>query len=167
MIPYFKAWISKWPTVQDLSNADPDEVLSVWKGLGYYSRATRLHQGAQAMVSKNPSCPIPSKVDELQTFPGIGRYTAGAISSIAFGEAEPVLDGNVARVLSRQLGLYVDVKDKKSSDLLWEVADKLVKSVSIYPESKKSEIPVSTTTLSTSKCLSFQWEIFLTNLPPP
>ncbi|KAF2127696.1 DNA glycosylase [Dothidotthia symphoricarpi CBS 119687] len=143
VIPYFNTWISKWPTVQDLAQANHDEVLSVWKGLGYYSRATRLHEGAQVVVGKSSSsvCPIPSSAIELQEFPGIGKYTAGAISSIAFGEAEPVLDGNVARVLSRQLGLYADVKDKKTSDLLWEVADQLIKCVSKYPEIKNSIIP--------------------------
>ncbi|PSN71364.1 DNA glycosylase [Corynespora cassiicola Philippines] len=142
VIPYFKNWISKWPTVQDLADASHDDVLNVWKGLGYYSRATRLHQGAQAFVArKSESCPIPSSAEELQEFPGIGKYTAGAISSIAFGEAEPVLDGNVARVLSRQLGLYVDAKDKKSTDLLWIVADQLIKEVANYPETMKSDVP--------------------------
>ena len=143
MIPYFNNWISKWPTVQDLAGSSHDEVLAVWKGLGYYSRATRLHEGAKAMIAKSPRspCPIPSNVTGLQQFPGIGRYTAGAISSIAFGEAEPVLDGNVARVLSRQLGLYVDVKDKKSSDLLWDAADQLIKQVSEFPDVGTSSTP--------------------------
>jgi A/G-specific adenine glycosylase len=142
VIPYFNKWIAKWPTAGDLARANRDEVLSVWKGLGYYSRATRLHEGAQATVEKGSgSCVIPSGATELQLLPGIGRYTAGAISSIAFGEAEPVLDGNVARVLSRQLGLYVDVKDKKHSDRLWEVADQLIKQVSDFPSTKNSAIP--------------------------
>lgn len=132
VIPYFQNWLSKWPTVQDLANANHEDVLSVWKGLGYYSRATRLHQGAKAIVTKSAgsSCPIPSNATGLQEIPGIGRYTAGAISSIAFGQAEPVLDGNVARVLSRQLGLYMDAKDKKSTDLLWDTAGQLIRSVS-------------------------------------
>jgi A/G-specific adenine glycosylase len=73
--------------------------------------------------------------------PGIGRYTAGAISSIAFGEAEAVLDGNVVRVLSRQLGIYAGGKDKKVTDVLWEAADLLVKSVARWPEVERSEIP--------------------------
>jgi len=141
VIPYFNKWISKWSTVQDLAKANPDDVLSVWKGLGYYSRATRLHQGAQEMLKKSPSAPVPSDVEALQQFPGIGRYTAGAISSIAFGEAEPVLDGNVARVLSRQLGLYVDAKDKKSMDFLWGAADALVKHVAGFPDQGKSKVP--------------------------
>lgn len=143
VIPYFNTWISTWPTIQDLAQADHEQVLSVWKGLGYYSRATRLHEGAKVVVGNlsDSVCPIPSKAVELRELPGIGQYTAGAISSIAFGEAEPVLDGNVARVLSRQLGLYADVKDKKTSDLLWEVADQLIKHVSNYPETKNSPIP--------------------------
>jgi A/G-specific adenine glycosylase len=145
VIPYFNTWISKWPTVGALAEASHDDVLAVWKGLGYYSRATRLHEGAKAVVSakNSQSCKIPSGVDELQKIPGIGRYTAGAVSSIAFGEAEPVLDGNVARVLSRQLGLYVDAKDKKSTDVLWEVADSLVKSVASHSEKTggRSRIP--------------------------
>jgi A/G-specific adenine glycosylase len=143
VIPYFNIWISKWPTVQNLAKANHDEVLSAWKGLGYYSRATRLHEGAKVMVAKSPgsACPLPSSAVDLQEFPGIGRYTAGAVSSIAFGEPEPVLDGNVARVLSRQLGLYVDAKDKKSSDILWEEADRLIKHVSKSSGSDTSAIP--------------------------
>ncbi|KAJ4364439.1 hypothetical protein N0V83_009033 [Neocucurbitaria cava] len=143
VIPYFNKWISKWPTVENLAAANHDDVLSVWKGLGYYSRATRLHEGAKAMIAKSfgSSCLLPSDATELQEFPGIGRYTAGAVSSIAFGKAEPVLDGNVARVLSRQLGLYMDVKDKKASDILWEQADQLIKRVSNYTEASTSAIP--------------------------
>jgi A/G-specific adenine glycosylase len=143
VIPYFNSWIAKWPTAEALAKANHDEVLAVWKGLGYYSRATRLYEGAQATMKDGPDAPcvIPSSATELQLLPGIGRYTAGAISSIAFGEAEPVLDGNVARVLSRQLGLYVDVKDKKHSDTLWEVADKLIKQVSDYPSTQNSAVP--------------------------
>jgi A/G-specific adenine glycosylase len=143
VIPYFNNWIAKWPTAEALAKANHDEVLAVWKGLGYYSRATRLYEGAQATMKDGPDAPcvIPSSATELQLLPGIGRYTAGAISSIAFGEAEPVLDGNVARVLSRQLGLYVDVKDKKHSDTLWEVADKLIKQVSDYPSTQNSAVP--------------------------
>ena len=143
VIPYFNNWISKWPTIQDLAVACPDDVLSAWKGLGYYSRATRLHEGAKAMIAKSPqsSCPIPSTAADLQQFPGIGKYTAGAISSIAFGQAEPVIDGNVARVLSRQLGLYLDVKDKKSSDVLWEAADQLIKHVSKCSGTSASSLP--------------------------
>jgi A/G-specific adenine glycosylase len=143
VIPYFNKWIAKWPTVQDLAEANHDDVLSVWKGLGYYSRATRLHEGAKAMVTKSSgaSCALPSDATELQEFPGIGRYTAGAVSSIAFGEAEPVLDGNVARVLSRQLGLYMDAKDKKTTDIFWDMADRLIMHASNFRETGPSAVP--------------------------
>ncbi|EOA87683.1 uncharacterized protein SETTUDRAFT_108927 [Exserohilum turcica Et28A] len=142
VIPYFNSWIEKWPTVQDLAAANHDDVLSVWKGLGYYSRATRLHEGAKQMTSApSASGIIPSGAAELQQVPGIGRYTAGAVSSIAFGEPEPVLDGNVARVLSRQLGLYMDAKDKKATDVLWDVADQLIKFASKHPEHTRSAVP--------------------------
>jgi A/G-specific adenine glycosylase len=143
VIPYFNNWISKWPTVQDLADADHDDVLAAWKGLGYYSRATRLHEGAKAMIAKSSgsSCPLPRGAVDLQEFPGIGRYTAGAVSSIAFGEPEPVLDGNVARVLSRQIGLYMDAKDKKASDILWEEADRLIKHVASKSDTNASSIP--------------------------
>lgn len=143
VIPYFQNWILKWPTIDDLAKADHDDVLSAWKGLGYYSRATRLHEGAKVAIAKpsSPFCPVPSKAAELQELPGVGRYTAGAISSIAFGEAEPVLDGNVARVLSRQLGLYADVKDKKISDALWDEADRLIKHVSRVKDTNTSDVP--------------------------
>lgn len=95
------------------------------------------------MISNSESniCKVPSSVTALQEIPGIGRYTAGAVSSIAFGEAEPVLDGNVARVLSRQLGLYIDAKDKKSTDVLWEAADQLIKNVAGFPEKGSSMVP--------------------------
>lgn len=95
------------------------------------------------MIAKQSGskCLIPSSAADLQQFPGIGRYTAGAISSIAFGEAEPVLDGNVARVLSRQLGLYMDVKDKKASDILWDQADQLIKHVSSNVDMATSAVP--------------------------
>ena len=143
VIPYFNNWVAKWPTAEALAKANHDDVLAAWKGLGYYSRATRLHEGAKATLKDGPDAPcvIPSGAADLQLLPGIGRYTAGAISSIAFGEAEPVLDGNVARVLSRQLGLYVDVKDKKHADALWDVADQLVKQVADYPATQHSAVP--------------------------
>ncbi|KAF3039953.1 hypothetical protein E8E12_008996 [Didymella heteroderae] len=140
VIPYFNNWISKWPTVQDLAGANHDDVLAAWKGLGYYSRATRLHEGAKAVIAR-PSQSMPDEVSGLLELPGIGQYTAGAVSSIAFGRAEPVLDGNVARVLSRQLGLYIDAKDKKATDVLWKVADQLIKEVCNHPEVELSAVP--------------------------
>jgi A/G-specific adenine glycosylase len=126
VIPYFDKWITKWPTVEALAAASHDDVLAAWKGLGYYSRATRLHEAAQQIVN-DMNGELPADVESLLKIKGIGRYTAGAISSIAFGKAVPLLDGNVARVLCRQMGLYARAKDKKIEDVLWKAADILVK----------------------------------------
>ena len=144
VVPYFNNWISKWPTIQDLAAAEHDEVLAAWKGLGYYSRATRLHQAAKLILEdKTLNGSIPEAPEELQKIPGIGSYTAGAISSIAFGRAAPLLDGNVSRVLCRQLGLYADVKKKKVADYLWRAADLLVKNAAGESFEKSSSIPGS------------------------
>jgi len=96
VIPYFQAFIKKWPTVEDLAGASLDEVLTAWQGLGYYSRARNLHRCAQALADS-----FPSKEEDLLKLPGIGSYTAAAIASIAFEQKATAVDGNVIRVLSR------------------------------------------------------------------
>jgi A/G-specific adenine glycosylase len=97
-IPYFERFVARWPTVADLAAADVEEVLHLWAGLGYYSRARNLHRAAQAAVSMGG---IPGTPEALLELPGIGPYTAGAIASIAFGVKTPAVDGNVERVISR------------------------------------------------------------------
>ncbi|KAI0593772.1 DNA glycosylase [Biscogniauxia sp. FL1348] len=132
VIDYWNRWMAQWPTIQDLAAAEPDDVLAAWRGLGYYSRATRIHQAARIVCEDSQmSGLLPHNVDELVAkVPGVGRYTAGAISAIVFGRAAPMVDGNVLRVLSRQLGVFGDVKaDKPVIDLLWAAADGLVKAV--------------------------------------
>ncbi|KAK5635289.1 hypothetical protein RRF57_011001 [Xylaria bambusicola] len=112
VIDYWNRWMAKWPTIHELAAATSDDVLAAWRGLGYYSRATRIHEAAK-LVCKDPETNglLPSSVDTLvANVPGVGRYTAGAISAIVFGKAAPMVDGNVLRVLSRQLGLLGDVK---------------------------------------------------------
>ncbi|KAI8955744.1 DNA glycosylase [Xylaria longipes] len=132
VIDYWNRWFQKWPTIHELADAEPDDVLAAWRGLGYYSRATRIHEAAK-LVCKDSVMKglLPSAVDELVAkVPGVGRYTAGAISAIVFGKEAPMVDGNVLRVLSRQLGLLGNVKsDKSVIDLLWAAADSLVKTV--------------------------------------
>ncbi|KAK1660143.1 DNA glycosylase [Colletotrichum godetiae] len=132
VIDYWNRWMARWPTIQDLAAAEPEDVLSAWRGLGYYSRATRIHEAAKLVVA-DPAWRglMPSDTAELEAkVPGVGRYTAGAVAAIVFGEAAPMVDGNVLRVLSRQLGLYGNAKtDKAVIDLLWAAADALVKAV--------------------------------------
>jgi A/G-specific adenine glycosylase len=129
---YYQAWHARWPRIEDLAAASPSDVLGAWRGLGYYSRATRIHTAAKQIVS-DPAMDglLPELPAELESkVPGVGRYTAGAISSIVFGHAVPLLDGNVARVLCRQLALHANLKNKATTDLLWEAADILIKTVS-------------------------------------
>ncbi|KAI0845229.1 DNA glycosylase [Daldinia vernicosa] len=132
VVDYWNRWMKRWPTIRDLAAAEQDEVLSAWRGLGYYSRATRIHDAAR-IVCKDSGMKglLPADVGELVAkVPGVGRYTAGAISAIVFGRAAPMVDGNVLRVLSRQLGVFGDVKtDKAVIELLWAAADALVKAV--------------------------------------
>ncbi len=100
VIPYFHAFITKWPTLQDLALASLDDVLVAWQGLGYYSRARNLHKAAPLLVKRFPVTPA-----ELVKFPGIGPYTAAAIASIAFNQKAAAVDGNVIRVLSRYFAI--------------------------------------------------------------
>jgi A/G-specific adenine glycosylase len=96
----YGAWLSRFPDLEALAAASEDEVLKAWEGLGYYRRARHLHRTAQ-LARERPDGSLPSTYAELRDLPGIGEYTAGAIASIAFGEAVPAADGNVRRVLSR------------------------------------------------------------------
>lgn len=100
VIPYYMRWMELFPTLEHLAGATRDEVLLAWKGLGYYRRAARLHEGAR-VVRERFDGDLPSSREGLRQLPGIGEYTAGAIASIAWGQAVPAVDGNVRRVLSR------------------------------------------------------------------
>jgi len=115
VIPYWERWMREFPTIQSLSNAAEERVLKLWEGLGYYSRARNLHKAARQIGSAS----FPTEFEAILELPGIGRYTAGAIASIAFGQQKPIVDGNVARVLSRFFGL---------TDDCWKASTKLVES---------------------------------------
>jgi A/G-specific adenine glycosylase len=125
VIPYYERWLDRYPNVRELASAPLDEVLKTWEGLGYYSRARNLHAAAQLIVTEYGGC-LPNEVASLRKLPGIGRYTAGAITSIAFGKPAPVLDGNVIRVLSRLLDVDHDVSKTKTNNQLWNIAGNLV-----------------------------------------
>lgn len=107
VIPFYEAFLARFPTVADLAEAPIDEVLAAWSGLGYYRRARQLQKAAQKVVARGA---FPTTVAELLELPGIGPYTAAAIASICFGVPVPVLDGNVERVLTRRLAEGGDVK---------------------------------------------------------
>lgn len=118
--PYFERWTARFPTVEALAESDQEEVLGLWSGLGYYSRARNLHRTAMIVRDRHDSR-IPDTAEALRELPGIGEYTAGAVASIAFGRREPAVDGNTRRVLSR---LY-DLEAPRPSELR-ELAAKLV-----------------------------------------
>ena len=109
VVPYYQRFLERFPDVQALADADLDDVLGVWAGLGYYSRARNLKAAAQRVCEAYDG-QLPDSAEELGRLPGIGRYTAGAVASIAFDRPEPVVDGNVARVLARFLDLREDIK---------------------------------------------------------
>lgn len=125
VLPYYERWLQQLPTVADLAAASLDEVLKLWEGLGYYSRARNMHTAAQVVVDEWHGR-FPTTAAELQTLKGIGRYTAGAIASIAFDEQVAVLDGNVIRVLSRLTDLDEDVTLTATKKQLWQLAESLV-----------------------------------------
>lgn len=102
VIPYYQRWLQRFPDITALAEASLDDVLALWEGLGYYSRARHLHAAA-GMVREQHGGTLPGTYDALRTLPGVGDYTAGAVASIAFGEAQPAVDGNVRRVLARLL----------------------------------------------------------------
>ncbi|MEM7332389.1 MAG: A/G-specific adenine glycosylase [Chloroflexota bacterium] len=125
VIPYFERWMARFPTVGDLASAPLDDVLKHWEGLGYYSRARNLHAAAQMVVEKFDG-ELPNDVEGLLSLKGIGRYTAGAIASIAFDLPAPILDGNVIRVLTRLDDVAEDSTQTATKKVLWARADELV-----------------------------------------
>lgn len=125
VINYWNKWMETFPTVTALAHATPDEVNQLWAGLGYYRRAQNLLKGAKYVVDKYDGL-MPGTTEELLTIPGIGPYTAGAISSIAFKQCEPVVDGNVLRVFSRLFALRDEVGGGKMEKLSWKLAASLV-----------------------------------------
>jgi A/G-specific adenine glycosylase len=125
VIPYYERWLARFPSVEALAAAPLNDVLAAWEGLGYYSRARNLHRAAQ-IVAGDLAGKLPSNVAGLLVLPGIGRYTAGAIASIAFGVDAPVLDGNVKRVLARVFDVQSDVKSPAGTKELWALAEGLV-----------------------------------------
>ncbi|MBZ0275927.1 MAG: A/G-specific adenine glycosylase, partial [Anaerolineae bacterium] len=125
VIPYYTRFLEKYPTVQALAAAPLADVLKLWEGLGYYSRARSLHRAAQQIVNQDGGN-FPATAEALQQLPGVGRYTAGAIASIAYGEAVPVLDGNVIRVFARLTNLEADVTQPSVKEDLWGQAARWV-----------------------------------------
>ena len=125
VLPYYHRFLLAFPTIQSLADAPEKSVLSHWEGLGYYARARHLHRAAQEMVAQF-SGQVPSTFDALLALPGIGRSTAGAILTLAFGQRHPILDGNVRRVLCRYLAIAGNPRDAPVEARLWRAASRLL-----------------------------------------
>lgn len=125
VLPYYQRWMNRFPTLESLAQAEQAEVLAMWQGLGYYARARALHAGAQHVLHAHDG-QLPRTAHELRELPGIGPYTAGAIASIAFEEAAPIVDGNVIRVLCRVFGLAGSPMHQPLKGFLWQLAALLV-----------------------------------------
>jgi A/G-specific adenine glycosylase len=157
VIDYFNRFIDALPTMQALAAVDEQQVLRLWQGLGYYRRARHLHAAAKFIVNERGGL-VPDTVEGLLELPGVGRYTAGAIASIAFGRSAPILDGNVARVISRVMAINEVIQKPAVREKLWSLAGEWAP-----PESKRNdpgdfnqammELGATVCTPRTPKCL--------------
>jgi A/G-specific adenine glycosylase len=125
VVPFWERWLRELPTLQAAAQAGPDTLHKLWEGLGYYTRVRNLQAAAQLIVREHGGA-FPRRFDEVLALPGIGRYTAGAICSIAFNQPTPILDGNVIRVLTRVYGIATNPKEKETNQELWGLAEELV-----------------------------------------
>jgi A/G-specific adenine glycosylase len=121
VIPYYHRWMARFPTISSIAQAPLQSVLAAWEGLGYYSRARNLHRAARLVMSDHGGI-LPSDPKLLKRLPGIGRYTAAAIASIAFGMDEPALDGNIRRVLARVFEVRTPARSTGGEKQLWQLA---------------------------------------------
>jgi A/G-specific adenine glycosylase len=125
VVDYFERWMRRFPTIEALAAADQQEVLKQWEGLGYYARARNLHRAAQMVVAEHGGI-LPSERAVLRRLPGIGDYTVGAILSLAYNQAEAILDGNVKRVLSRLADIDQPIDQPATLQRLWGMAREVV-----------------------------------------
>jgi A/G-specific adenine glycosylase len=125
VVPYFNRFLAKFPTIQTLAAADESEVLRLWEGLGYYRRARQLHKAASVICAEHGG-EFPNNPAAILALPGIGRYTAGAIRSIALNQRAPILEANTIRVFSRLLGFAGDTASAHGQQVLWQAAEDLL-----------------------------------------
>ena len=125
VLPYWERWMRALPNLAALAKAKPHTLHKLWEGLGYYTRVRNLQRAARLIVEQHGG-QVPKDFEALLALPGIGRYTAGAICSIAFDQPQPILDGNVIRVLTRLCGIAGDPRGRKTNARLWQLAKELV-----------------------------------------
>jgi len=125
VIPYYERWLRKFPNFAALAAATEHDVLGLWQGLGYYSRARNLHRAAQEVVARHGG-EMPRDLEAIRALPGIGRYTAGAVATFAFDLATPIIDANIARVLARLADFHEPIASTSGQQFLWDFAASLV-----------------------------------------
>jgi A/G-specific adenine glycosylase len=125
VLPYWDRWMQQLPTIESLAEASSEKIHKLWEGLGYYTRVRNMQKAAQ-QIGKAHGGKFPHGFDDVLALPGIGRYTAGAICSIAFNRPTPILDGNVIRVLARVFGIKDNPREKETNAKLWMLAEQLV-----------------------------------------
>ena len=145
VVPYFERFLARFPNVHDLAAADESEVLKLWEGLGYYSRARNIHKAAKTVVDQHGGI-FPNDVAALQDLPGIGRYTAGAIASFAFDQRAPIVEANTLRLYSRLLGFDGDPRSTEGQQRLWSFAE------AILPKSRPGRFNQALMELGASVC---------------
>ena len=126
VIPYWERWMNRLPDVTALANARENTVIKIWEGLGYYSRVRNMQKAAR-LIRDEHGGRFPRDLTGVLSLPGVGRYTGGAVCSIAFNQSEPIVDGNVIRVLTRVVGIEESPKAKPVLEQIWAFADDLVK----------------------------------------
>lgn len=125
VLPYFDRWMRELPTIQSVAEAKEDKILKLWEGLGYYSRARNIQKAAKQIMEKHNG-EFPSSYEDILALPGVGKYTAGAISSIAFNQDRSVVDGNVIRVLSRFFFYAKNSRTPEAEKQMWQWAKEIL-----------------------------------------
>jgi len=125
VIPYFDRWMKEFPNIKSVAEAKEDKILKLWEGLGYYSRARNIQKAAKLIVDKHGG-KFPSDYDDILALPGVGKYTAGAIASIAFNQDRPLVDGNVIRVLSRLFFYTQNTRLPEAEKQIWQWAKEIL-----------------------------------------
>src|SRR5258708_29613356 len=125
VVPYWERWMKALPNIEALAKAKQEKLHKLWEGLGYYSQVRNMQAAAQQILKQHAG-KFPEDFQWILALPGIGRYTAGAICSIAFNQPKPILDGNVIRVLTRLFGISGDPRQRNVNQRLWELSEQFV-----------------------------------------
>jgi A/G-specific adenine glycosylase len=164
VLPYWERWMAAMPDIASLARAKPEKLHKLWEGLGYYTRVRNIQKAAKLIVTEHDGN-FPTNFEEVLALPGIGRYTAGAICSIAFNQPKPILDGNVIRVLTRLYGIEGKPREPKTNAELWGLAERLVSQAATFHEPSQSSSSSSSTRFAKSSSFSSSSSLQGFNVP--